>query len=365
MPRLTRAAISERRYPGMSQRDALRSLITNHLAPHYDLVLAEMSKTGETEIPLEGVYKKLYDPESYTGVYKERFRSGDGRINGETDNRPGRAYAGSTNTGTDDTIHDISVLMRPNLHGAGTMMSPANHVLAKKGSARHLSSAGSSRALLKSPTAGTATPSRSGTATPSGARSASVSAGFSLGAAPAARAPAAFAGMDAETLLALVAKAQAGDPSALVAWAASAVGTSGSGGGGSSAGSSPTTSHPPAPPPRPLSAPAPPPASAAVAVGLPTPAAGTTYRTVGGPRRAGDEAAAAAEVDELEGEIAMLKESLAGEPTAAPEGAAGACILNPPPLPNSVHRVQPLAPRRSAARCSKPSRSAVPASQRW
>jgi len=66
--------------------------------------------------------KKLYDPRSYTGVYAERFRSGDGRINGEADNRPGRQFSGSTNTGTDETIHDISVLMRPNLR-SGTMMT--------------------------------------------------------------------------------------------------------------------------------------------------------------------------------------------------------------------------------------------------
>jgi hypothetical protein len=68
------------------------------------------------------VYKKLYDVRSYTGVYAERFRTGDGRINGEADNRTGRAFTGSTNTGTDEIIHDISVLMRPNLRTtAGSM----------------------------------------------------------------------------------------------------------------------------------------------------------------------------------------------------------------------------------------------------
>ncbi len=76
-----------------------------------------MAKTGETEVPLTGVYKKLYDVRSYTGVYTERFRSADGRINGEADNRPGRVFTGSTNLGTDEVIHDISVLMRPNLRG--------------------------------------------------------------------------------------------------------------------------------------------------------------------------------------------------------------------------------------------------------
>ena len=58
---------------------------------------------------------------SYTGVYAERFRSGDGRINGETDNRLGRRYAGNTNTGGDEVIHDISVLMRSNMTGGSQM----------------------------------------------------------------------------------------------------------------------------------------------------------------------------------------------------------------------------------------------------
>jgi hypothetical protein len=112
---------AERKYPEYSPTDGLRLLISNHLAPHYDLVVAEMQKTGESEIPLSGVYKKLYDPRYYTGVYAERFRSGDGRINGESDNRPGRVFSGNTNTATDEIIHDISVLMRPHLR-SGTMM---------------------------------------------------------------------------------------------------------------------------------------------------------------------------------------------------------------------------------------------------
>lgn len=81
-----------------------------------------MQKTGDSQVPLKGVFAKLYDVRSYTGVYAERFRSGDGRINGEADNRPGKSFSGSTNTGTDEIIHDISVLMRPNLR-SGTMMA--------------------------------------------------------------------------------------------------------------------------------------------------------------------------------------------------------------------------------------------------
>ena len=115
------AAMAERKYPALSTVEGLRHLLQYHLAPHYDMLQVEMSKTGETEVPLSGVYKKLYDPRSYTGVYAERFRTGDGRINGESDNRPGRTFNGSTNSGTNEVIHDISVLMRPNLR-SGTMM---------------------------------------------------------------------------------------------------------------------------------------------------------------------------------------------------------------------------------------------------
>ena len=115
------AYCAERKYPDYSPQDGLRLLISNQLAPLYDIVQAEMQKTGETEIPLSGVFKKLYDPRNYTGVYAERFRTGDGRINGESDNRPGRSFNGNTNTQTDEIIHDISTLMRPNLR-SGTMM---------------------------------------------------------------------------------------------------------------------------------------------------------------------------------------------------------------------------------------------------
>ena len=47
----------------------------------------ERAKTGETEIPVSGVFQRLYDVRNYTGVYAERFRSGDGRINSHADNR--------------------------------------------------------------------------------------------------------------------------------------------------------------------------------------------------------------------------------------------------------------------------------------
>ena len=117
------AAMAERKYPDCTPADGLRLLIRFQLAPLFAFVKQEMEKTGEDVVPLEGIFKKLYDPRSYTGVYAERFRSGDGRINGEADNRPGRQYSGSTNTGTNEIIHDISVLMRPNLRGGSMMTS--------------------------------------------------------------------------------------------------------------------------------------------------------------------------------------------------------------------------------------------------
>jgi len=117
------AAVSERKFPEHAPADGLRLLIAHHLSPLYEIVQNEMLKTGDTEVPLSGVYKKLYDVRSYTGVYAERFRTGDGRINGDADNRPGRSFSGNTNTGTDEVIHDISTLMRPNLRGGSMMKS--------------------------------------------------------------------------------------------------------------------------------------------------------------------------------------------------------------------------------------------------
>lgn len=64
------------------------------------------------------VFDRLYDTRSYTGVYAERFKGADGRINSHTDlsaRSPGSAFTGNTNTGTNEVIHDISQIMRPNL----------------------------------------------------------------------------------------------------------------------------------------------------------------------------------------------------------------------------------------------------------
>jgi hypothetical protein len=218
------AAVSERKYPQYSPADGLRLLISNQLAPLHDFVKREMEKTGETELPLEGVFKKLYDPRSYTGVYAERFRSGDGRINGEADNRPGRNYAGSTNTGTNETIHHISVLMRPHLAGGGTMMAPANHLLYKRDPSMRSRSPSQSRAGQS--------PSRVGSSIASSSprpRSAAASFASPMGGAGGGRAaptpaptPAGAAsaakslGLDAAALSEALARAQAGDMGALM-----------------------------------------------------------------------------------------------------------------------------------------------------
>jgi len=209
------AAIAERKYPDYSPADGLRLLISNHLAPQWDIVQVEMNKTGDTEIPLKGVFKKLYDPRSYTGVYAERFRSGDGRINGEADNRPGRQFSGSTNTSTNETIHDISVLMRPNLSGGGTMMAPANHRLTKRDPSVRSRSPSASRIHSPRPrsSAGSVNGDSRSFASP-GPRPITAPTPQST---PAANnTNVAALGLDAATLSDALAKAQAGDASSLI-----------------------------------------------------------------------------------------------------------------------------------------------------
>ena len=66
----------------------------------------------------KNVYERLHDKKSYTGVYRKRFE-GDGRINADTQVSMMRQYHskydGDTNTGSNESIHCISTLMRPNL----------------------------------------------------------------------------------------------------------------------------------------------------------------------------------------------------------------------------------------------------------
>ncbi|CAM9657725.1 unnamed protein product [Scytosiphon promiscuus] len=54
-----------------------------------------------------GVYDRLCDQKSYTGVYAERFKGDGGRINGDTVN-DGVAFSGNTNSGGDHAVRDLS-----------------------------------------------------------------------------------------------------------------------------------------------------------------------------------------------------------------------------------------------------------------
>ena len=45
----------------VSASEALKLLLAKHLAPLYDLVQVELEKTGESEVPLSGIFKRLYD----------------------------------------------------------------------------------------------------------------------------------------------------------------------------------------------------------------------------------------------------------------------------------------------------------------
>lgn len=65
-----------------------------------------------------GVHDRLASPASFTGVYRRAWMT-DGKINHFTEtgvtNFPS-AFVGSTNTNSDETIHDIRFLLRPNLN---------------------------------------------------------------------------------------------------------------------------------------------------------------------------------------------------------------------------------------------------------
>lgn len=61
-------AIAEKRYPDHRTQHGLRLLLANHFAPLYDIVQVEMEKTGDTEVPLDGIFKRLYDVRKYVLV---------------------------------------------------------------------------------------------------------------------------------------------------------------------------------------------------------------------------------------------------------------------------------------------------------
>jgi hypothetical protein len=86
------------------------------------------SIAGESNAP-GSVFDRLSNPESFTGVYRRAWET-DGRINQYTDTGastcPSR-FAGNTNTGTDENILDISLLMRPNLLVGGPTSFKVNN----------------------------------------------------------------------------------------------------------------------------------------------------------------------------------------------------------------------------------------------
>jgi len=87
-----------------------------------------------------GVFDRLTDPQGYTGVYAERFRTGDGRINADYDLSAGghgaRQFVGNTNTGSDEHFSSIAQFTRPNLRHGGTRMAFTAHAEARADQAR-------------------------------------------------------------------------------------------------------------------------------------------------------------------------------------------------------------------------------------
>ena len=86
------------------------------------------SIAGEGNAP-GSIFDRLSNPESFTGVYRRAWET-DGRINQYTETgattRPTR-FLGNTNTGSDEHISDISMLMRPNLLGGGPTSFKVNN----------------------------------------------------------------------------------------------------------------------------------------------------------------------------------------------------------------------------------------------
>ena len=109
---------------GASSKGASHSALDSLSRQDWERLHAHASDSahlaGEANRP-GGVYDRLSSTTSYTGVYKRRFE-GDGRIGHHADmhmTAKASSYKGNTNTGTDETIHDISRTFRTNL-GVGT-----------------------------------------------------------------------------------------------------------------------------------------------------------------------------------------------------------------------------------------------------
>jgi hypothetical protein len=88
-----------RRAPPVQRRESMTM--------HGATVAGEANRPG-------GIYDRLSNVKSFTGVYAKRFEasSNGGRINGDTINARSKGYVGNTNTGTDAKIDDISQILR-------------------------------------------------------------------------------------------------------------------------------------------------------------------------------------------------------------------------------------------------------------
>lgn len=89
-----------------------------HYAEHmqkHKTIAGEANKPG-------GVYDRLSSPSTFTGVYRRAWFT-DGRMNHFSDTMISgipSSFEGDTNTGSNETIADIKVLLRPNLrYGQG------------------------------------------------------------------------------------------------------------------------------------------------------------------------------------------------------------------------------------------------------
>ena len=76
---------------------------TRHVKALGATVAGEANKPG-------GIFDRLSDKKTFTGVYAKRFDGSGGRINGDTVN--GRSYTGDTNGGTDVRVDNISQILR-------------------------------------------------------------------------------------------------------------------------------------------------------------------------------------------------------------------------------------------------------------
>lgn len=101
--------------PSSARKSTIRTPVQYGTRRYRPTVAGESNKAG-------GVYDRLSSPSSFTGVYRRAYMS-DGRMNAFSESgvsAMGSKYAGSTNTGSDETIHDIKHLLRPNLKSGKT-----------------------------------------------------------------------------------------------------------------------------------------------------------------------------------------------------------------------------------------------------